>query len=49
MTASHTEFPKNYDPAAVESQAYKVWIEENCFHADPDKKGNPFAIVIPPE
>jgi valyl-tRNA synthetase len=48
MTASHTELPKTYDPAAVESEAYQVWINEKCFHAEPDPTKNPFAIVIPP-
>src|SRR5277367_229289 len=48
MTATHTELPKTYDPAAVESEAYKVWIEEKCFHAEPGDPGDPYAIVIPP-
>ena len=42
------ELSKTYDPAAVESAAYKVWLEENLFHADPNAPGRPYCIVIPP-
>ena len=42
------ELPKTYDPAAVESEAYRVWLEERCFHAEPDAPGDPYSIVIPP-
>ncbi len=42
------ELPKNYDPSAVESEAYRVWLEEKCFHAEPAAGGDPYAIVIPP-
>ena len=44
----NTELPSKYDPSSVESQAYRVWLEEKCFHADPSKPGDPFTIVIPP-
>jgi len=39
---------KSYDPKAVESKWYDLWIERGYFHAevDPDKK--PYTIVIPP-
>src|SRR6478672_10683303 len=42
------ELSKTYEPSAVESEAYRVWLEERCFHAEPSDPGDPFAIVIPP-
>ncbi len=42
------ELEKTYDPAAVEAETYRVWLEENCFLADPVKPGEPYSIVIPP-
>ena len=42
------DLPKTYVPSAVESEAYKVWLDENCFHAEPTDPGTPYAIVIPP-
>jgi valyl-tRNA synthetase len=45
---STTELPKTYDPSAVESEAYRVWMEEKAFVADPGAPGEPFSIVIPP-
>ncbi|MDB5357149.1 MAG: valyl-tRNA synthetase [Phycisphaerales bacterium] len=44
----NTELPSKYDPSAVETQAYRVWLEEKSFHADPSKPGEPYSIVIPP-
>ncbi|MDB5333067.1 MAG: valyl-tRNA synthetase, partial [Phycisphaerales bacterium] len=44
----NTELPSKYDPSSVETQAYRVWLEEKCFHADPAKPGEPYSIVIPP-
>jgi valyl-tRNA synthetase len=44
----NTELPSKYDPSAVETQAYRVWLEEKSFHADPAKPGEPYSIVIPP-
>src|SRR4051812_12068440 len=46
--AGPTELPKTYDPSAVEAEAYRVWTEENAFHAEPTDPGEPYAIVIPP-
>ncbi|QOV90530.1 valine--tRNA ligase [Humisphaera borealis] len=43
-----TELSKTYEPSAVESEAYAVWLKEGCFHAEPANPGNPYAIVIPP-
>jgi valyl-tRNA synthetase len=42
------EIPKTYDPASIEAQANRVWIEERCFAADPASPGEPYCIVIPP-
>src|SRR5688572_23744624 len=43
-----TELAKTYDPSAVESEAYRVWVEEKAFEADPSAPGEPYCIVIPP-
>ena len=44
----NTELSSKYDPSAVEAQAYQVWLDEKCFHANPTAPGEPFTIVIPP-
>src|SRR5688500_2629735 len=43
-----TDLPKAYTPAAIESEAYRVWTAERAFHAEPTDPGEPYAIVIPP-
>ena len=43
-----SELSKTYDPAAVEAEAYRVWIEEKAFAADPASPGDGYCIVIPP-
>jgi valyl-tRNA synthetase len=43
-----SDLAKTYDPAAVEPEAYRVWLEEKCFHPDPAAPGEPYCIVIPP-
>src|SRR5258708_33540756 len=45
---STTELAKTYEPAAVETEAYRVWLDEKCFEADPSRAGEPYSIVIPP-
>lgn len=40
--------PKIYDPHIVEEKWYDYWMRNNFFHAEPDKGGEPFCIVIPP-
>src|ERR1700748_1196613 len=45
---STTELSKAYEPAAVEAEANRVWLEEKCFLAAPAKPGEPYSIVIPP-
>ena len=45
---SAAELPKTYDPAAVEAETYRTWLDEKCFEGDPTAPGEPYAIVIPP-
>ena len=42
------ELPKVYDPQAVESSIYQMWMDGKCFHSEPDKSKKPFTIVMPP-
>jgi valyl-tRNA synthetase len=43
------ELSKVYEPKITEQQANKIWLEGNCFHAEPDGKGQKaYTIVIPP-
>ena len=42
------ELPKVYDPQAVESSIYQMWMDGNCFHSEPDESKKPFTIVMPP-
>jgi valyl-tRNA synthetase len=42
------EIAKTYDPASIERDAYRVWLEERCFAADVNAPGEPYCIVIPP-
>ncbi len=39
---------KPYDPRAAEAEWYAFWAGRGLFHADPDRPGEPYAIVIPP-
>ncbi|SIS12819.1 valine--tRNA ligase [Williamsia sterculiae] len=40
--------PKNWDPAAHESEIYRSWVEGEYFVADPTSDKPAFSIVIPP-
>ena len=42
------ELPKQYDPKLVEDSIYEMWMENGCFHADPDPDKKPYSIVMPP-
>ena len=44
----HKELPKVYDPREVESSIYKMWMDNDCFRADPNPDKKPFSIVMPP-
>ncbi|WP_420063791.1 valine--tRNA ligase [Prochlorococcus marinus] len=40
--------PKTYDPFGTERRWQNIWEEAGAFHPDPNGKGEPFSIVIPP-
>lgn len=42
------ELPKTYEPAAAEAKHYPRWEESRHHVADPDAKGEAYAIMIPP-
>ncbi|MGN0633871.1 MAG: valine--tRNA ligase [Oscillospiraceae bacterium] len=42
------ELEKLYDPSQFEDRIYKMWVDENCFHAERDPEKTPYTIVIPP-
>ena len=35
------ELPKQYDPTQVESQIYQMWLDSDCFKAEPDPDKKP--------
>ncbi len=37
-----------YNPAEVEDKWYKLWMDHNFFHSEPDPEKEPYTIVIPP-
>ena len=37
-----------YNPKQVEDRIYSEWVEQGCFHAEPNPDKKPFTIVIPP-
>jgi valyl-tRNA synthetase len=39
---------KAYSPAEVERRWYRFWEDNKLFHADENKDGDHFSIVIPP-
>ena len=42
------ELPKVYDPQQVEGRIYQMWMDHDCFKAEPDPDKKPFSIVMPP-
>ncbi len=42
------ELSKIYEPQAVESRVYQMWMDGGCFHSEPDAAKKPFTIVMPP-
>ncbi len=42
------ELAKIYDPRACEQKWYDFWLERGYFHADENKDGPRYSIVIPP-
>ncbi len=43
-----SDMPSQYRPNDVETDIYKFWLEQNLFHAEPDRSVKPYCIVIPP-
>jgi valyl-tRNA synthetase len=43
-----TELPPRYSPADTEPAMTALWEKGGYFHADPDRPGDAYAIVIPP-
>ncbi|ANV87086.1 valine--tRNA ligase [Picosynechococcus sp. PCC 7117] len=48
MTTDIPNLPSQYDPHNTENKWQQTWFERSVFRADPQKKGDPFCIVIPP-
>ena len=42
------DLPKTYDPKLVESAIYDMWMDNDCFKANPDPNKKPYSIVMPP-
>ena len=42
------ELPKHYDHAEAQSRCHALWDTGRYWHADPEKAGEVFSIVIPP-
>ena len=38
------ELPKQYDPTQVESQIYQMWLDSDCFKAEPDPDKKPSSV-----
>ena len=41
------EIDAKYNPAEVEDKWYSFWLENRCFHSEPDNR-EPYTVVIPP-
>ena len=42
------ELSKTYEPSQVEGQIYQMWMDNDCFKANPDPDKKPYSIVMPP-
>ena len=42
------DLPKQDAPTQVESQIYQMWLDSDCFKAEPDPGKKPYSIVMPP-
>jgi valyl-tRNA synthetase len=42
------KIPSTYDPKNVEEKWYRIWEDENLFHAKEHDEKEPYSIVIPP-
>lgn len=43
-----TEMDKYFNPQQAEDKWYRIWEEQNCFHAERDPNKTPYTIMIPP-
>ncbi len=41
------ELDAKYNPSEVEGKWYSYWLENRCFHSEPDNR-EPYTVVIPP-
>ena len=41
------ELAAKYNPSEVEDKWYAYWLENRCFHSEPDSR-EPYTVVIPP-
>ena len=48
MTATETNLSTQYDPKQTEAKWQQYWAQKEVFKADPNAKGEPYCIVIPP-
>ena len=48
MTATDTNLSTQYDPKQTEAKWQQYWADKEVFKADPNAKGEPYCIVIPP-
>ncbi|AUC60921.1 valyl-tRNA synthetase ValS [Cyanobacterium sp. HL-69] len=48
MTGIDINLPPQYEAQQTEAKWQKYWEENETFEANPEKKGEPYAIVIPP-
>ena len=42
------ELSKTYEPSQVEGQIYQMWMDNDCFKANPDPDKKSYSIVMPP-
>lgn len=45
---SEPQLPKGYEPAQVEEDLYRFWLDQRLFEASPEVDGPCFSMVIPP-
>lgn len=43
-----TNLSKAYTPETVESKWYDTWLNNKCFHAEPNPNAEPYTVMIPP-
>ncbi len=48
MTETNPNQSSKYDPTLIDAKWQKYWEEHQIFKADPNHKGEPYCIVIPP-